>query len=139
MGHRAGDEVLSQVASRLRTCLRCHDVCARLGGDEFAVILVDTAAHAATEIAERMVRDAVRAVRRRRSHRADRRQYRPYRRAGWTQTAGSARADGVSAEELYHRADVAMYAAKANGKGQIQWFDPTLLHPGLATVAVAGQ
>ena len=132
LGHRAGDEILSKVASRLRSCLRSHDVCARLGGDEFAVILVDTPALAATEVAERMVRTLSE----------------PFGIGGHTArigasiglsaaraglTAGPARADSVSAEELYHRADVAMYAAKANGKGQIQWFDPTLLHPGLST------
>jgi diguanylate cyclase (GGDEF)-like protein len=132
LGHRAGDEVLTAAAARLRTCTRARDVCARLGGDEFAVILVDTPAHAATEIAERMVRVLME----------------PFgvgahiARIGASigltaSTAGprasSGRADRLSADELCHRADVAMYAAKANGKGQIQWFDPTLLPADLVT------
>ncbi len=131
LGHRAGDEVLGQVALRLQACTRADDVCARLGGDEFAVILVDTAAPAATEIAERMVRTLSE----------------PFGVGGHVARIGASigisapgaglkpgsGVDSVSADELYHRADVAMYAAKANGKGQIRWFDPTLLQPGVSS------
>jgi diguanylate cyclase (GGDEF)-like protein len=131
LGHRAGDEVLTMAAARLRTCTRANDVCARLGGDEFAVILIDTSAQAATEIAERMVRALMEPF--------DVGDHTARIGASIGLTAsiaglrpGSVRADRLSADELCHQADVAMYAAKANGKGQIQWFDPMLLPVDLA-------
>ena len=40
-GHRAGDEVLKTVASRILACVRGVDTVARLGGDEFAIVMAD--------------------------------------------------------------------------------------------------
>ncbi|ATD05316.1 GGDEF domain-containing protein [Pseudoalteromonas tetraodonis GFC] len=39
LGHGAGDEALKEVATRIKSCLRKHDIIARIGGDEFAAIL----------------------------------------------------------------------------------------------------
>lgn len=53
-GHQAGDEVLQEVARRIREQLRTIDVVARFGGEEFAVLLAHTANDRALEVAERI-------------------------------------------------------------------------------------
>ena len=55
-GHRVGDEVLIEVANRLRRACRPDDVIARIGGDEFAVLLTDTDERTARSISDRLLR-----------------------------------------------------------------------------------
>jgi diguanylate cyclase (GGDEF)-like protein/PAS domain S-box-containing protein len=53
-GHSVGDQVLQQLAERIRGQLRPEDTAARLGGDEFAVLCVDVDPHQCAKIAERL-------------------------------------------------------------------------------------
>jgi diguanylate cyclase (GGDEF)-like protein/PAS domain S-box-containing protein len=120
-GHVAGDRLLVQVATRLQATLRDVDTCARLGGDEFAVLLESTEGGAAS-IETRAAHAAERIV------------------ASLTEPVmcdGVAIEVGVSvgiaaatpadgADELLRNADLAMYRAKAAGKGRYEVFEPTM-------------
>ena len=55
LGHAAGDMLLTQVARRIRGCLRSEDVAARIGGDEFAVMLKGDADNEGRRIAQRIL------------------------------------------------------------------------------------
>jgi len=57
LGHDHGDELLEQVATRLRQALRDEDIVARLGGDEFAILLTDVRSVEDAERLARRVRD----------------------------------------------------------------------------------
>jgi diguanylate cyclase (GGDEF)-like protein/PAS domain S-box-containing protein len=113
-GHDVGDRLLKEVASRLLRCVRSEDVVARLGGDEFAVLVAggDAPAVVAAEVAERMLR-AMRT---------------PFTVAGHDMlvgvSIGIACHDGaiVDADHLLRQADIAMYRAKGEGKGQYAMF-----------------
>jgi len=114
-GHQAGDDLLREVAARLRQTTRPGDLCARLGGDEFAVLLHDTPT-VAKEVAQRIV-SAVRVA----VHVGG-----GIARVGASVGIATA-TNETDLEQLLHRADLAMYAAKAQGKGKIQVFEPGLL------------
>ena len=126
-GHRAGDDLLREVGARLRRATRLGDLCARLGGDEFAVMLRGSgsgAADAAEDIAQRIVAAIAAAVHIR------------GRVVHIGASVGVATAtDETDLETLIHFADVAMYAAKANGKSRIQIFEPGLLEGDFSQLA----
>jgi len=126
-GHRAGDDLLREVGARLLRATRPGDLCARLGGDEFAVMLrgrVSGAAEEAEDIALRIV-EAIAATMRIRG-----------RVAHVSASVGVATATSATdLETLIHCADVAMYAAKAEGKSRIQVFEPGLLEGDSSQVA----
>jgi diguanylate cyclase (GGDEF)-like protein/PAS domain S-box-containing protein len=113
LGHQTGDELLGAVARRLEGAVRPGDTVARLGGDEFTVLLEEiTEVHEATRVAERI-----------RATLAD-----PFRLAGRDLFVGASigialgSAD-VRPQELVRDADVAMYRAKAEGRGGHVVFD----------------
>jgi len=113
LGHHVGDQLLIQVAQRLEASVRASDIVARLGGDEFVVVLagLDTDADA-VQIADHIV-DRIAA---------------PYTIAGKElRTAPSVGIcfypdDAHEIGELIKNADIAMYHAKANGRGNYQFY-----------------
>ena len=117
LGHPAGDALLRIAAKRLRAAVRGGDVAARLGGDEFAVLLAaPVTPEAAAQVAARLV-DLL---------------GRPYMVQGQAASVGAsvglafAEADCTTVDALIGRADMAMYQAKANGRGRVGFFSPML-------------
>ncbi len=113
LGHAAGDQLLREASERMRAVLRHRDTLARMGGDEFALILRDAASPTdAVLVAERLV-EALSA---------------PYQLGSHTVVVGAsvgiARApeDAAQAEMLQIRADLALYAAKAAGRGTWRFY-----------------
>ena len=120
-GHATGDEILVQLASRLRRCFRETDIVARMGGDEFTVLVEDPdASRDADRLAQRC-RQAV-AV--------------PLHIAGHeihvTASIGIAICEkpGQSADELVRNADMAMYRAKRLGGNRHVVFGHAMASPG---------
>ena len=111
-GHLAGDAVLSGVAEVFRSELRPYDVPARFGGEEFAVLLPETSVADALEIAER-IRRGVSAQRFRLGSDG----------SGVLVTISLGVAgfpgDGAGADDLLHRADLAVYRAKLQGRNRV--------------------
>jgi diguanylate cyclase len=106
-GHLAGDALLRTVAARLVRAVRAGDVVARLGGDEFAVLLGDGLGPDALEaLAARVVAEIAEPVLVRGG------EVRPHASVGVAVGRPGERRD-----ELVHRADAAMYAAKGGPAG----------------------
>jgi diguanylate cyclase (GGDEF)-like protein len=110
-GHSEGDAVISRLAKALRVGLRPGDVSARIGGDEFLIFLPDCDSERAEQIATRLLE----AVRAEGDHGG----------APFEVSVGVAVATAVEGnfDLLYHRADVALYQAKAAGKNCHAVFD----------------
>jgi diguanylate cyclase (GGDEF)-like protein len=110
-GHLAGDAVIKAVADVIAREVREFDVAARFGGEEFVLVLHESDVRQGLLVAERL-RKAVEAARIVVSTSAE-----PLR---VTLTLGVAAypEDGATADELLHRADLAMYRAKSLGRNQ---------------------
>jgi diguanylate cyclase (GGDEF)-like protein len=115
LGHEVGDELLRQVANRLRACISGNDMVARLGGDEFAIVKAGTRDVAElTALAEQILK-ALRA---------------PVNYNGQEiptdASIGIAIAPdhGDNLDDLLKRADLAMYAAKSEGRRTFRVFAP---------------
>jgi diguanylate cyclase (GGDEF)-like protein/PAS domain S-box-containing protein len=117
MGHEAGDQLLIEMASRLRRCLRSSDVVARLGGDEFVLLVEELTGRQAAAVVARHVLSAV---------------IKPVAIMGHecrvTASIGIATfpEDADDPKTLMTRADMAMYVAKEEGKNTFQFYSPDI-------------
>lgn len=113
-GHAVGDRVLRSLGRMLTELLRSIDTAGRLGGEEFCVLLPETDLKSAAEVAERLRREC---------------EIRPVRIGGLdltkTLSVGVAELAGTeeTATELIHRADLALYRAKKNGRNRVELAD----------------
>jgi diguanylate cyclase (GGDEF)-like protein/PAS domain S-box-containing protein len=116
LGHNAGDELLTTIAARLRDNVRPADTLARLGGDEFAVLIEDLDGRDPGTLAERLLHEL------RQPTRLASRDIRCTASIGVAGTGASG--DAIGGEELLRNADLAMYAAKRQGRNAYALFDP---------------
>ena len=113
LGHHIGDQLLQGVAARIAVCVRDTDTVARFGGDEFAIIQTDVAGIESVETLAQTIIDAVAS---------------PFLLNGAEIYTGVSIGvtvyplEDVSAEQLLQNADMAMYAAKNQGRNNFQFF-----------------
>jgi diguanylate cyclase (GGDEF)-like protein len=117
LGHAMGDKLLRQAAGRLKSVLRSEDHVIRLGGDEFTVLLNSVAnheevVHVASRITESF-REAFVILGRE-------------MRIGTSLGISMFPKDGEEPDSLIQKADIAMYAAKDEGKGTFHFYDQQL-------------
>jgi diguanylate cyclase (GGDEF)-like protein len=116
LGHEAGDQLLQEVATRLKACLRDSDTVARLGGDEFVVLLELNDEKYAAIVAQKILSAVAR----------------PFVLLGQdfrvTASIGISTypQDGLDEQTLTKNADIAMYQAKEEGKNNFQFYSEKL-------------
>ena len=121
-GHDVGDLLLIEAAQRLQACVRGGDTVARLGGDEFVVMFVNLSEE--VELAAAQAKAAGEKIRESLSQ--------PYRLRNFEYHSSCSigislfRANDVSVDDLFKRADTAMYQAKASGRNALRFFDPSM-------------
>jgi diguanylate cyclase (GGDEF)-like protein len=113
LGHRAGDDLLREVAARLKSAVRSVDTTARLGGDEFVILIDGPVTHEeAVEVGKRAIRAMEPSI----------------RLLGIdvhiSPSIGIAfyPGDGPNVDTLLARADAAMYSAKEHGRNNVQCY-----------------
>ncbi len=118
LGHPAGDALLKQVSNRLMRIVGDRDKVFRLGGDEFTIILPGNSDHA---ILEQLANQIIEST------------SQPYSINGARCVIGAslgiatAPQDGAGGDDLYRKADLALYAAKSAGRGIFRFFSDDLL------------
>ncbi len=116
LGHAAGDDLLKEIARRLRECVRVPDTVARFGGDEFALLIEDATVSDAETTAQRIAESL------RQSHVIGRQNVYPGASIGICLYPD----DGKDPESLLKNADSAMYRAKDSGKNTHHFFTDEL-------------
>jgi len=117
LGHRTGDKLLAEIANRLRRIIGPNDLVARWGGDEFVILHYDEPGALPTACLARRIIDEI---------------SRPMVIDGSEvvvgASIGSARApdDGATPDALLSNADIALYAAKADGRRGWRAFEPSM-------------
>lgn len=117
LGHPVGDELLKIVADRLRGCIREVDAIARLGGDEFVIVQTKIEHPSDVAMLATRVREAIMA---------------PYEvlehQIVIDTSIGIALSptDGTTPEQLIKNADMALYGAKASGRGTYRFFEQAM-------------
>ena len=117
LGHEAGDQLLQEVATRLKGCVRDSDTVARLGGDEFVLLLpeLEDGKYAAT-VAQKILLVIARA------YALIGQEFRVTASVGISTYPH----DGLDEQTLTKNADIAMYQAKAEGKNNFQFYSEKL-------------
>lgn len=117
LGHPAGDLLLQAVASRMRSAVRDTDTVARLGGDEFAILQGGMGQPQDAAILAQRIIDLLG-----RAFDLDGRQIF----IGASIGIASLPADGSDPDQLLQHADLALYRAKAGGRGCFRFFEPEM-------------
>ncbi|HUE79369.1 MAG TPA: EAL domain-containing protein [Sphingomicrobium sp.] len=115
LGHDAGDALLRVFADRLKNSIRSDDLVARLGGDEFALLLMGMSG--AAEI------KAFAAILLERLGEPVEHDGKPIHSRA---SIGASRTDGFGAEHMLKHADLALYEAKASGRGAFRLYNPAM-------------
>lgn len=117
LGHAIGDKLLKKVAERLAAMLDAHDVAARLGGDEFVVLRMGRHSREALALLADHIIAAL---------------ARGYEIEGYRIVVGASVGvavsgeDGRTGDDLLRNSDLALYRAKADGKGRFRFFEPAM-------------
>jgi diguanylate cyclase (GGDEF)-like protein len=127
LGHEAGDQLLQEVALRLRACVRDSDTVARLGGDEFVVLLPELADGKYAALAARKILLQIA-----REFTLIGQEFRVTASIGISIYPQ----DGLDEQTLTKNADIAMYQAKAEGKNNFQFYSEKLNAHSLARLAL---
>ncbi|CAG1022303.1 hypothetical protein DOJK_01585, partial [Patescibacteria group bacterium] len=118
LGHLAGDELLKQVAERIKTQVRQEDLVARLGGDEFVVLLEKIHhSHEVARIAQSIVNELAKPFKLIQSDDV---------RIGTSIGISVYPEHGDTSEQLLDNADAALYQAKSQGRGCYTYFSEEL-------------